>query len=375
MGNGDSIFVKDFINQYSKSQFTIDLISLGQDVSLYGVRRQANCKISSGMRILNQIQLYFKLLKSIRKMDDDYDCIVIHYVSFSFALHIHKLQKKSKRIVVVVWGSDFYRVHSKLKIFLQDIIYKKAEKIVFTNRETLKKFNNTKNFIDTRKCFVARFGLPALEEIDILNENPNYNEWCLNFDVPLEKIKIMVGYNADLAHHQLLIIDIISDLKSEESDLFHLIFPLGYGNSNSKYLIENKLKEKNIKNYTVLEKFYGFNEVAKLRLITDILINIQPSDQFSGSMQETLYAGGSVIAGAWLPYKKIVDLGANIFLIESPSEIGEMIIKLVNNYHTKNNHLDKVRESIRLTSSWKENLKVWDDILLNNVTAETDKTY
>lgn len=370
IGNGDSIFVKDFIAQYSKREFTIDLISLGEAPQILGVRRQANCNMSERSKFLNQFQVNYAIAININKMDRDYDCVVIHYVSFNLALHINKLRKISKRLVAVVWGSDFYRVKSKLKISLQNIIYKQVDKVVFTNIETLKSFSQAKKFIDNSKLGVASFGLPTLDEIDILSKPPgpvDYDKWCESFAVPIEKIKIMVGYNASLAHNQLSVIESISIFEKETSDLFHLIFPLGYGSSDSKNIIKRKLQENSVENYTILENFYGFHEVAKLRLITDVLINIQPSDQFSGSMQETLYAGGSVIAGSWLPYKKIVDLGANVLLIDKVEEIGNTVFEVVKKFNRKeNNDLDKVQGFIKKTSSWKENLKIWDCILFDS---------
>lgn len=368
MGNGDSVFIKDFIRQYSTRQCVVDLISLGTEEPIKGVRYQSNCTVSSDYKIFNQAQLYKALLLSMKKMDDDYDCIVIHYISFAFALHIRKIKKSSKRIVAVVWGSDFYRIHGKFKIFLQNMIYSYSTRIVFTNIETLNRFSSVKKGVYTKKLTVARFGLPVLDEIDKLNKTLNYNEWCTDFRVPSKKIKIMVGYNAKLSHHQLLVIDQISELSKENIELFHLVFPLGYGNSDSKNIIESKLLEKKIKNYTILEDFYNFQDVAKLRCITDILINIQPSDQFSGSMQETLYAGNKVITGSWLPYKEIVSLGAEMVLIDKPEDVGYTISKVINNYNERNDsNLDRVKEYIHKSSSWSENLKSWDSILFDDL--------
>ena len=92
MGNGDSVFIKDFIRQYSTRQCVVDLISLGTEEPIKGVRYQSNCTVSSDYKIFNQAQLYKALLLSMKKMDDDYDCIVIHYISSAFALHIRKIK-------------------------------------------------------------------------------------------------------------------------------------------------------------------------------------------------------------------------------------------------------------------------------------------
>lgn len=370
IGNSDSIFVKDFINQYHKMDYIVDLISFGNQSLLGSVRYQKKCTVNQpSLKIFNQIYIYRALTLAIKEMDDNYDCIIIHYVSFNLALHIHALKKISKKIVAVVWGSDFYRITSKIKIFLQNIIYNNVDNIIFTNPVTKDLFSINKPFILKNKLSIARFGLPALDEIDNLQKNISYYEWCLNFNIPLDKIKVMVGYNSNPAHNQLLVIDKLCELDKEIVNTIHLIFPLGYGNEISGDLIRKKLKNSGLKNYTILEKFYDFHEVAKLRCITDILINIQSTDQFSGSMQETLYAGGAIITGAWLPYDEIVNRGARIYLINELEAVGEKLNELIKEFDRNHNpNLEQVKTYINKASSWKENLKIWDSILFNKKT-------
>lgn len=159
------------------------------------------------------------------------------------------------------------------------------------------------------------------------------------------------------------LIDKVAELNIEVLDNIHLVFPLAYG-GNSKELIKVALDQnKNIK-YTILDQFYDFHEIAKLRSVIDILINIQPTDQFSGSMQETLYAGGWVLAGSWLPYQQLTELTSKLILIDSVDDVAEKLNAMVVNGCKKsedNNEL--VRNFIKKSSSWEENIPIWDDIL------------
>ncbi|MFL9557492.1 hypothetical protein, partial [Acinetobacter baumannii] len=91
---------------------------------------------------------------------------------------------------------------------------------------------------------------------------------------------------------------------------------------------------------------------------------IQPTDQFSGSMQETLYAGGWVLTGNWLPYAMLMELEPKILLINSKEEIGENLVKLINeNAKCSSANTDKIKEYIREESSWEKNLVIWDSIM------------
>lgn len=363
IGDGDSIFVKDFINQYHKGKegVIIDLISFGKDETNEVVRLQKNFHTKLGFSF-SAVKNFFEFRNNIiGKMDDDYDVVVIHFVYFFLAPHIFKIRSKTRKIVVVIWGSDFYRVTSKVKIFLQDIIYKNVDNIVFTNPKTKELFSEKKKYIKT-KLNIARFGLPVLDEIDKLRRE-DYRQFCNNFSLPVDKIKIMVGYNASLAHQQLLVINQIVLFDKSILEKIHLIFPMGYGNNESRVLIEEILKKNKNIQYSILEKFYNFNEAAKLRLVTDILINIQPTDQFSGSMQETLYAGGWVLTGTWLPYDALLQFEPKMVLINEKEEVGKALANLIeNNCKSSLVNTESIKAYIRNESSWGKNFSTWYNI-------------
>lgn len=362
IGDGDSIFIKDFINQYHKQGVIVDLISFGKDSKNNTVRFQKNFQVEFGFN-LSSLKNFIEFRNNIiDKMDNNYDVIIIHFVYFFLAPQIFMLKRKTKKIVAVVWGSDFYRVTSKIKIFLQNIIYKNVDNIIFTNPKTKEVFLEKKKFINT-DLSVARFGLPVLDEIDNLQKE-NYFEFCNNLGLPDDKIKIMVGYNANLAHQQLLVVNQIINFNSDILKKIHLVFPMGYGNKENKKIIANLLKNNKNIQYTILEKFYNFQEAAKLRFITDILINIQPSDQFSGSMQETLYAGGWVLTGSWLPYKDLEPLHSKMVFINEKGDIGSALIKLIE-LNTKNSidNIESIKKYIKNESSWDKNLCIWNRII------------
>jgi hypothetical protein len=141
IGNADSIFIKDFILQYAAKNYIIDLISYGFEDQIEGVRNLSLCSISQvSIPFINQLRIYKKINESLKNMDKNYDAVIIHYIFFNLAFHIDELRKKSERLIGVVWGSDFYRVTSPIKKYFQKVIYKKVNKIVFTNGITKDRF-------------------------------------------------------------------------------------------------------------------------------------------------------------------------------------------------------------------------------------------
>src|SRR5690606_7299055 len=59
--------------------------------------------------------------------------------------------------------------------------------------------------------------------------------------------------------------------------------------------------------YLLISKSLSDVDVAKLRIETDITINIQISDAFSASLQEHLFAQNLLLVGDWLPYQILTD--------------------------------------------------------------------
>lgn len=366
IGDGNSIFVKDFIAQYAKNGTVVDLITTSSE-NVQGVRHQKKVTMgSSSIRVLRFFHYIFDFSKKLNDLSDEYDVVVIHFISPFLALHINQIRKLSNNLVGVVWGSDFYRVNSNLKILFQNYIYKNLDRIVFTSDETKNNFLEKKPFIDKRKMQVARFGLPVLQEIDLLitaNRDKKY-QWYMNFGLYPNKTNVLVGYNADLAHQQLQVIKLIAKLSNDTIEKIHLVFPLGYGSKETKNKLENLLSEyKNI-SYVILDKFYDFEEVAKLRILTDILINVQPSDQFSGSMQETLYGGGYILTGNWLPYQTLKKYKPKMEFVDSVNDVGNRLqLMLHNNSKSSLENTANIKKYISSTSSWDANIALWNKIL------------
>lgn len=365
IGASESIFVKDFIVQIANQDALVDLLSLSDVIKVKGVRRQVNvCADMKKGKLNRHINLLLALKDALAGMDKTYDCVVIHYINYFLAPHMFSLKKKTKNIVSVVWGSDFYRAR-RLSRILQNVIYLLSSSIVFTNPETRNVFRKKKNFVSGKVLKIARFGLPALDEINELRiNNITREDACDTFGFPKDKVIISVGYNANVAHKQTLVIEKFALLPNNLRESALLIFPIGYGDPAIKEAILKVLLDNKIDNYLILERFFGFKDVAVLRCATDILINIQSTDQFSGTMQEVLYSGGRVIAGSWLPYEEIIENGAEIRKIDTIDEIEGALGLEIAVGKKKSLYPKKVTANyIEKSSSWKENIKIWNQII------------
>lgn len=367
IGSADSVFVKDFISQVSAQGVIVDLISFSEFQGGNNVRHGEsvvpNIKARFGI-VMRQFDLYLRTRRALQKMDSNYDAIVLHFVFFFLAPHVFLMRAMTKNIVAVIWGSDFYRA-GKIKGAIQRIIYRFSQFIVFTNPATKDEFETKNALIPREKLRVARFGLPVLDEIEKINSiQLSRSEICATFGLPANKILIFVGYNANLSQQQIFVIENFASMDEKIKSKAALIFTLGYGDSSAEKKIKESLELNKVDNYVILSRFYGSYEIAQLRCVTDVLINIQPSDQFSGSMQETLYAGGRVIAGKWLPYEEIINAGAQIRSIQDRNEITHAIKLEVELGVKGSNHAKEATKNfIENSSSWRANLKLWNAII------------
>ena len=370
VGDSNSIFVYDFAHQYISRGTKVDIISTTKNTKSISVNNLEECIYPSKSfwgGLGRKVNYTFSFFTKLNKLDTHYDTIIIHYANYHLAWPSNLLKLRTSKLITVIWGSDFYQASKKNKK-KQETIYHNSSTIVFTNPKTMEAFD--KEFVLPKtKRSLARFGLPAFDFIDKhIKENLTRKEMLSEFSLP-DKTIIMIGYSASNSHRQCEIIKILSDLPADARNRVHLVFPLGYGSQNLSSEIENTLTQHYDGSHTILKKFYDPNTVAKLRLVTNILINLQASDQFSGSMQETLYAGGITIAGAWLPYKDLIARGAQILSVESIMDINSIITAQV----SPKNHLQADSEKelqdfksyLKELSSWKSNIDKWNSILFS----------
>ena len=77
--------------------------------------------------------------------------------------------------------------------------------------------------------------------------------------------------------------------------------------------------------YRVIRHYLTDEEVADLRIMTDIYINAQTTDAFSGSVCENLFAGTILINAEWLRYQEFKDYDFQYLEFQDMDEIGRLV--------------------------------------------------
>lgn len=310
-------------------------------------------------RIFNILLLPFKLYKAFKLVRSigHYDVVNIHFVQPYLPIFWKEIKKKAGKTVLSVWGSDFYRAGNRARKKLYKI-FKECDAITFTNEQSRQDFIKYYNDFE-RKSRVCSFGLETLEIIKSIENQKNKPRKI--FDIPDDKIIISCGYASATGQQHEKIINIIKELDASIRGKCLFIFPMTYGDMIYRKKIEQKLIKSGI-DYLVLKDFMSYEEIARLRLITDIMIHIPVSDQFSGSMQEILFCGNIVITGDWLPYKILNDKGVFLLSIDSEEKLLETLVYALDNLKELKNRAHPNRDIIWNLSSWKVNAGKWYEL-------------
>ncbi len=293
--------------------------------------------------IINRL---FNIKNEIERIADKYEIIDFHV----FNRDIDSIAERSigkKIIKITIWGSDFYRADISRREE-QRRIYNKCNCIQLAT-ETMKN-----DFIEyyhdfENKIRVANFGLfmfDVIDNVEINHFKPKFKKKHFS-----DRLLVVCGYNGSQYQRHNLIIDAIASLDKSIKEKMCLIFPMTYG-ADKQYIksIVAELKKLHIP-FSVLDNDLTNNEIAKLRLESDLVLNIQTSDAFSGSLQEHLYAGSLLLVGDWLPYKILDE--KNVFYKKCTLEnFKEQIAECVVNFNYYKRQTEGNKEKMYNLSSW-----------------------
>ncbi len=103
----------------------------------------------------------------------------------------------------------------------------------------------------------------------------------------------------------------------------------------------------------VLTEFMDFQSMSEYALISDIMIHVQTTDQLSSTMLEEMYAGSVVIAGSWLPYQSLHEMGIYFLDVDTIPDVTVVLEEVVQN-------LDSYKEKCKGNSEIVWNYSSWD---------------
>lgn len=342
IGYANKYFRTEYVKNIKDNEVNFDILTFEkckqENIKLY--RRIYECEKFINLPKLSSISVYLKFLYIILKIEK-YDVIHIHSLKPIEIFFSYLLKLKSRKLISTIYGSDFYRVSNREKNKMRKL-FNKSDAITIASKKTIQDFNDYYNNQFSNKIHLIPFGNSMYDIIDSYSSitTEEINKMKKEFNVPKDSFVITIGYNATKEQNHEKILEKIKKIESNLPKNYFLILPFGYGDNiykNKMISIFNSYKLNGI----CLCKYLTIAEAAKLRVISDVMIQLQNTDVLSNSMLEYIYSNNIIVTGSWLPYDEISEY---IIQIDSIEDLDYQMINIIENF---SNYKEKAKKSDR----------------------------
>lgn len=297
---------------------------------------------------LKYLYYYLYMFPKLKHMR--FDGIHVHSMS-AYSLFVARHISASTRLVCTYWGSDLKRNPVTNDDARWCLRY--AAHIVVPTIEMKNHFVQIFGHTYSNKLRIIKFGVTGFDHIDKVLAEFTPVQCKQQLGISTEYITVAIGYNAYRAQQHLEVINALSLMPSQQRKRIALVLQLTYGQEDAVYLgeIRTALQRLGCK-FLLLESYMDDEQVARLRLATDVFIHAQTTDALCATIQEYLYAGARVLNPVWLPYADLKNCGIEY----TEYTCFEQLPSLIGNLLNGNPRPQKTyREALREMSSW-ENL-------------------
>lgn len=365
-------YIPNLSKRLASLSYNVDILDIGE-FRFFTVNNSnvlANYQIVPNFLLkLPFIRKYFRnkiTRKFLRKLNKKYDVVNLHYATKIYSYFLNEFRAISNKVILNMWGSDYYRDRFNRETEIRQMqIYDSVDEILFANEIFQKSFcayylsNYNRSYLN--KSAVVRWGIDNIEVMEKIKLTEDRRIICQHFGIDPNCIIITIGYNASIYQQHIKIIRSILEIRSNFLDKIVLMLPMTYREDEEGYIERvRSFLDINSFNYLLISSFMTDIDVARLRLITDIAINMQTTDDLNASIQEHLYSGKIVLAGDWLPYEVFSEYGIYLERV-SFENLSTTILKIYDDY---DNYLNKFKnnvDKIYKFSSWEFNLPFWVD--------------
>lgn len=293
------------------------------------------------------------ILKGLLKR---YNVVDIHFFGAFYYKTIELLRSLGVKVKITIWGSDFYRSNAKVRS-KQGLYYEMIDCIQICTDAMKDDFISFyKDFED--KIQIAHFGITQFDLIDKISVEEEIEDIKHKLKLPTDKKVITCGYNGSAGQQHLTILDAFSNLDDSLKEQVFLLLPMTYGVTIE--ILKQVREQLNLLeiDYLILTEDLTSEDVSRLRLASDIAINIQVTDAFSASIQEHLYSQNIVIVGDWLPYDKL-EQGGVYYIKTSLENLNLHIEETITNYPIIKERSLVNKERMHQLSSWDVVTRDW----------------
>lgn len=364
-------FFENFEYEFNFSNFIHIIQSLwGVSTDRYFWKHHRIIFSEKGLRFLSRIIPVFKehiKAYQLAKFIDEKtatDVIHLHFPKQEYALFINYL-KKEYQIIITYWGSDIFRINNRMDHEIQEHIIPLSTFITVATPEIkfalITRYGS--GFED--KIKIARFinDWSFYELADKFMQDSSWESAYLKKnEIPENKKIILFGHNAFKENNHLKFLDSLKLIPSEIMEGFHIIFPLTYP-ADDDYVKNIEHYAKDIPTtFSCLTEFMDWEDMVKLKLVSNIYIHAPITDGLSAFLTEFFYTNNLAIVGSWLPYKTFLKYNIKYLEFDNFDELIAILQNLSNYSVNTSLNKDIVEENFKSSIIAKEWLKVFNEL-------------
>lgn len=279
-----------------------------------------------GLRAWYAEQVIVSTFRMIMKKNR-FDYVLLYHIP-AFANRIVDICHANNTICIFLpGGSDILRVGRRVKNRLMKAFSKVDFVVGGINSNTVlgaqSIYHVPENKIKTKKNYIS--GIRVLMGID---KSLSRCEMSKIVGIEESDYNIVCSYNAYPSHRHKQIIEAIAENRNVLPRNYQLVFPMTYGGSSSYVQEIRQMCTREGLRAVFLTSFLSPEQMAYLHLITDLFIEIQPTDAGNAFMMEALFAGNKIVTGRWLKYRQFEQFGVPYFLIEKQEDLSKMLYSI-----------------------------------------------
>ncbi|MUP46853.1 hypothetical protein E0K83_14000 [Gramella sp. BOM4] len=294
----------------------------------------------------------------------DTDVIHLHFPKQEYALFINYLNRKYQ-IIFTYWGSDIFRINNRMDHEIQAHLLPTSTLITVATPEMkfalITRYGS--GFED--KIRIARFihDWTFYELAHDFMQDLQWKESYLNINnFPGDKKIILFGHNAFRENNHLKFLESLQSIPPEIIKYYHIIFSLTYP-SDLEYIEKVKSIAGEIPTtFSYLTDFMSWEDMVKLKIVSDIYIHAPTTDGLSAFLTEFLYTNNLALVGSWLPYKTFLKYKIKYLEFDDFEELSK-ILQNLNSYSVNTTlNKDNIEHNFNSSVIADEWLKVFNEL-------------
>jgi len=279
------------------------------------------------------------------------------------------------KLILTLWGSDVYRTYGVAEYARQLRAARLSSLVTMATPELADSFLSKFGRDLQSKVRLVSYGT---ELVDVIERFRGERDGFLRvIGVDPAKISIVVGHNASPGNQHEAVLREIAMLPESLRAQMAIVIPMTYTGTSSSYVDSIRSLSGQLQlPVRILDQRLSLDDVARLRVATDILIHVPISDQFSAAMCESLAAGAVLITGAWLPYRKLRAGGVHYHEVFEVGEISTKLAGLLSDFQRERSQVGINAAIVRRMMSWQSLVPQWIgvyDELLNDGTIDSPR--